>query len=143
MLLQSVRSGAALKKLAEMVRAQGGDDSAVFHPEQLPQAAMQLEVPSPKAGSVSRIHAEAVGLVSMKLGGGRATKADIIDPAVGVVLRKKLGDTVEEGESLATVHANDPERAAEAVALLQDCYEFTSGLVVRPPFIHQILGAGM
>ena len=139
MLLQSVRSGAALKKLAEMVRAQGGDDSAVFHPEQLPQAAMQLEVPSPKAGSVSRIHAEAVGLVSMKLGGGRATKADIIDPAVGVVLRKKLGDTVAEGESLATVHANDPERAAEAVALLQDCYEFTSGPIVRPPFIHQIL----
>ena len=61
-------------------------------------------------------------------------------PAVGVVLRKKLGDALLEGESLATVHANDPERAAEAVALLQDCYEFTSGPVVRPPFIHQILG---
>ena len=139
MLIQAVRSGKALEKLAEMVRAQGGDDSAVYHPELLPQASIQAEVPSRYAGSVSRIHAESVGLVSMKLGGGRATKADVIDPAVGVVLHKKLGDTVEEGESLATVHANDPERAAEAVALLQDCYEFTSGPIVRPPFIHQIL----
>ena len=139
MLIQAVRSGKALEKLAEMVRAQGGDDSAVYHPELLPQASIQAEVPSRNAGSVSRIHAESVGLVSMKLGGGRATKADVIDPAVGVVLHKKLGDTVEEGESLATVHANDPERAAEAVALLQDCYEFTSGPIVRPPFIHQIL----
>ena len=139
MLIQAVRSGKALEKLAEMVRAQGGDDSAVYHPELLPQASIQAEVPSRNAGSVSRIHAESVGLVSMKLGGGRATKADVIDPAVGVVLHKKLGDTVEEGESLATVHANDPERAAEAVTLLQDCYEFTSGPIVRPPFIHQIL----
>ena len=139
MLIQAVRSGKALEKLAEMVRAQGGDDSAVYHPELLPQASIQAEVPSRNAGSVSRIHAESVGLVSMKLGGGRATKADVIDPAVGVVLHKKLGNTVEEGESLETVHANDPERAAEAVALLQDCYEFTSGPIVRPPFIHQIL----
>ena len=61
--------------------------------------------------------------------------------AVGVVLHKKLGDRVEEGESLATVHANDPERAAEAITLMQECFEFTSGSVVRPPFIHQILGA--
>ena len=92
---------------------------------------------------MSRIHAEAVGLVSMKLGGGRATKEDVIDPAVGIILHKKLGDNAAEGESLATIHANDPEKAKEAVALLQDCFEFTSGPVVRPPFIHQILGTGL
>ena len=142
MLKTAVRSGKALDKLAEMVRAQGGDDSAVYQPELLPQASLQVEVPAPKTGTVSRIHAEAVGLVSMKLGGGRATKEDAIDPAVGVVLKKKLGDPVQEGGSLATVHANDPEKAKEAVALLQDCFEFTSGPVVRPPFIHQILSSG-
>ncbi len=141
MLKAALSSGKALDKLAEMVRAQGGDDTAVYHPELLPQASIQLEVPAPQAGSVSRIHAEAVGLVSMKLGGGRVTKEDLIDPAVGVVLHKKLGDTVAEGESLATVYANDPEKGKEAVGLLHDCFEFTSGPVIRPPFIHQILGA--
>ena len=75
------------------------------------------EVPSPKAGTVSRIHAEAVGLVSMKLGGGRATKEDVIDPRVGVVLHKKLGDPVAEGESLAAIHAADEKSAAEQMLL--------------------------
>ena len=143
MLKEAVRSGKALDKLAEMVRAQGGDDAAVYRPELLPQASLQVEVPAPRAGTVSRIHAEAVGLVSMELGGGRATKEDVIDPAVGIILHKKLGDHAAEGESLATIHANDPEKAKEAVALLKDCFEFTSGPVVRPPFIHQILGSGL
>ena len=100
---------------------------------------MVCEVPSPKAGTVSRIHAEAVGLVSMKLGGGRATKEDVIDPRVGVVLHKKLGDTVAEGESLATIHASDEKSAAEAARQLLDCYELCDGEVVRPPFIRKIL----
>ena len=143
MLKEAVRSGKALDKLAEMVRAQGGDDAAVYRPELLPQASLQVEVPAPRAGTVSRIHAEAVGLVSMELGGGRATKEDVIDPAVGIILHKKLGDHAAEGESLATIHANDPEKAKEAVALLKDCFEFTSGPVVRPPFIHQILSSGL
>ena len=143
MLKIAVRSGKALEKLAEMVRAQGGDDSAVYRPELLPRAAIQAEVPAPKGGSIMRIHTEAVGLVSMMLGGGRATKEDVIDPAVGIVLHRKLGDTVEEGESLAQVHANDPEKAKEAVRQLQDCFEMTSGPVVRTPLIHQILGAGL
>ena len=139
MLLDAVRSGKALDKLAEMVRAQGGDDRAVYNPALLPGASVQCEVPSLRTGTVSRIHAESVGLVSMKLGGGRATKEDIIDPAVGVVLHKKVGDRAEAGEALATVHASDPERAAEAVKLLQDCYELTDGPVTRPPFIRGIV----
>ena len=139
MLLEAVSSGRALDKLAEMVRAQGGDASAVYRPELLPAAPVVCEVPSPKAGTVSRIHAEAVGLVSMKLGGGRATKEDVIDPRVGVVLHKKLGDTVAEGESLAAIHAADEKSAAEAARQLLDCYELCDGEVVRPPFIRKIL----
>ena len=139
MLLDAVKSGRALDKLAEMVTAQGGDASAVYQPELLPTAPVICEVPSPKAGTVSRIHAEAVGLVSMKLGGGRATKEDVIDPRVGVVLHKKLGDPVAEGESLAAIHAADEKSAAEAVRQLLDCYELTDGEVVRPPFIRKIL----
>ncbi len=139
MLLREIHSGKALEKLAEMVRAQGGDDSAVFRPELLPQAPLVRRVPSPTAGTVSKIHAEAVGLVSMKLGGGRATKEDRIDPAVGVVLMKKLGDEVQEGEPLAEIHASDEAHADEAEKQLLSCYEFCSGPVERPPFIRKII----
>lgn len=139
MLLDAVRSGSALDKLAEMVRAQGGDDRAVYHPELLAQAPVVHDVCAVRSGTVSRIHAEAVGLVSMKLGGGRATKEDTIDPAVGVVLHKKLGDHVSAGEVLATVHARDEAHAAEAIQLLQECYEFSDDAVVRPPFIRKII----
>ena len=139
MLRDAVHSGRALDKLAEMVSAQGGDPSAIYRPELLPQASVVCEVPSECSGTVSRIHAERVGLVSMKLGGGRATKEDTIDPAVGIVLHKKLSDTVRTGESLASVHASSAEQAAEAVRLLRDCYEFSSGSVERPPFIRSVL----
>lgn len=139
MLLDAVRSGSALDKLAEMVRAQGGDDRAVYHPELLAQAPVVHDVCAERSGTVSRIHAEAVGLVSMKLGGGRATKEDTIDPAVGVVLHKKLGDHVSAGEVLATVHARDEAHASEAMQLLQECYEFSDDAVVRPPFIRKII----
>ena len=139
MLLDAVHSGRALDKLAEMVSAQGGDSSAVYHPELLPQAPVVMEVPAERSGVVSRIHAEAVGLVSMKLGGGRATKEDVIDPRVGVVLHKKLGDSVVRGESIAAIHAADEESARAAVEMLRSCYEFSDSSVIRPPFIRKIL----
>ncbi len=139
MLLDAVHSGRALDKLAEMVSAQGGDSSAVYHPELLPQAPVVMEVPAERSGVVSRIHAEAVGLVSMKLGGGRATKEDVIDPRVGVVLHRKLGDSVARGESIAAIHAADEESARAAVEMLRSCYEFSDSSVIRPPFIRKIL----
>jgi len=139
MLREAVASGRALGKLTEMVRAQGGDEQAVYHPAMLPQAPVTREVPSTEIGYVSRIHAEAVGLVSMGLGGGRAKKEDRINPAVGVVLHKKLGDAVKVGESLATVYAASSESAEEAVEKLRQCYEFSTEPVERPPFIRKIL----
>ncbi len=139
MLKETVRSGAALDKFAEMVRAQGGDADYVYRPERLPQAPVVLTLPADRDGTVSKIHAEAVGLVSMKLGGGRATKEDVIDPAVGVVLRKKLGDPVAVGEPLAEIHAQGDSQAAEAAEMLLNCFEFSNEPVERPPFIRKIL----
>ena len=139
MLLHEIRNGNALKKLAEMVHAQGGDESAVFNPQLLPQAPVVRRVPAPVSGFVSRIHAEAVGLISMKLGGGRATKEDRIDPAVGVVLAKKVGDAVSAGDLLGEIHAADAAHAEEAEQQLLSCYEFRDEPVVRPPFIRKIL----
>ena len=138
-LREAVRSGRALEKLAELVRAQGGDDRAVYDTGLLPLAPVRREVPSARSGYVSRIRAEAVGLVSMGLGGGRAKKGDRIDPAVGVVLHKKLGDAVREGEALATVHAASEAGAEEAVEKLRQCYDFSDTPVERPPFIKGIV----
>ena len=139
MLRQSIDDGSALKKLADMVSAQHGDSRAVYDTSLLPEAKLKLEVPCERSGFVSRIHAEQVGLVSMHLGGGRATKESKIDLAVGVVLHKKVGDRVEAGESLATIHASDAAKGREAVHLLRGCYELSSGPVDRPRFIKGIV----
>lgn len=103
-----------------------------------PDAKVKLEVPSTEAGYVSHINAEEVGLVSMHLGGGRATKESTIDLSVGVVLAKKLGDHVEEGESLGTIHASTGESTGGA-ELLRGCYKFSTAPVERPAFIKGIV----
>ena len=138
-LLETIRDGSALGKLAAMVEAQGGDARAVYDPALLPDAAIKLEVPAAEAGYVSHIRAEQVGLVSMHLGGGRATKEDTIDLSVGVVLRKKVGDRVEIGESLGTIHASDPVKAEQAAELLRGCYELRPEPIERPAFIKAII----
>ena len=138
-LIETIRDGSALQKLAELVKAQGGDERAVYDTALLPNAAVKLEVPSDTAGYVRHIMAERVGLVSMHLGGGRVTKEDVIDLSVGVVLHKKVGDRVEQGDSLGTVHASDPEKAAQAAELLRACYALSETPVERPPFIKAII----
>ena len=105
----------------------------------LPAAEIRLEVPSAETGYVSHIDAEKVGLVSMHLGGGRATKESSIDLAVGVVLHKKLGERVETGESLGTVHANDADKAQQAAELLRGCFTLSAEPVERPAFIKGIV----
>ncbi len=77
--------------------------------------------------------------MSMHLGGGRATKESSIDLSVGVVLAKKVGDRVEPGESLGTIHAASQEKAEEAAQLLRDCFELSAEPVERPAFIKAII----
>ena len=139
MLLESIESGAALKKLAEMVEAQDGDANDVYDTSRLPLAPVQLEVPSEVSGWLSHIECEQVGLISLRLGGGRATKESEIDLSVGLVLHKKVGDRVEKGESLATIHASSMEKAQEAADSLRKCCRFSDMPVQRPPFIKEII----
>ena len=117
----------------------GGDSRAVYDVSLLPEAKVKLDVPSAAAGYVRHIEAEKVGLVSMHLGGGRATKDSAIDLSVGVLLNKKVGDRVEAGESLGTIHAASADRAREAAELLRGCYELSDGRVERAPFIKAII----
>jgi pyrimidine-nucleoside phosphorylase len=136
---QSVADGSAKRKLAEFVAAQGGDRNAVYDVSLLPEAPVQVEVPAPEDGYVSHIAASDVGMVSMHLGGGRATKEDVIDLSVGVVLHKKVGDAVAEGQSLATIHAATSESAARAARELLACYTITPDRPVHTPFIKAII----
>ena len=135
----TIADGSALKKLAEMVEAQYGDSRAVYDTSLLPEAAFKREVPSAEGGYVAHIEAEDVGLVSMHLGGGRVTKDSAIDLSVGVVLHKKVGDRVEPGESLATIHASDERKAAEAAELLKKCYTLSQSPVEKAPFIKAVV----
>ena len=136
---KTISDGTALEKLSQMVTAQQGDGRDVYDTSRLPLAPVQMEVTALEGGYVRRIEAEQVGLVSMHLGGGRATKDSEIDPSVGLVLHKKVGDSVEAGESLATIHASSQEKAAEAAELLRACYSFSPDPVQRSPFIKDII----
>ena len=136
---RGIADGSALAKLAELVEAQGGDRRAVYDTSLLPSAPVTLEVPSPAGGYVSGIAAEHSGLVSMHLGGGRATKDSVIDLSVGFVLNKKTGDAVEKGESLATIHAHDEKSAAEAAASLAGCFSFSDTKPETPGIIRTII----
>ena len=89
-----------------MDRGTGGTAEEVEHPDLLPQALCQEAVCAEKSGFVTKIHTEEIGRICMLLGGGRAKKGDPIDLSVGLVLRKKVGDPVHSGESLAILHAN-------------------------------------
>ncbi len=135
----AIDDGSALHKLYELVEGQFGEAAAVYDTSLLPDAAIKLEALSEQAGYVSHIQAEQVGLVSMHLGGGRVTKESDIDLAVGVFLHKKVGDRVEVGESLGTIHASDERKAREAAALLRQCYSFSPDPVEKPPFIKGII----
>lgn len=130
-----IKNGEALNKLAEMVEAQHGDPGQVLNPELLPKAANIIEVKSRKNGYVSSINAEEIGTAALLLGAGRETKEADIDHAVGIVLGKKVGEYVSEGELLAKVHANDMARLEECIEKLLGAYSFTASRQDTRPLI--------
>ncbi len=132
-----IANGKAAEKLKTLIEAQGGDSSIVDHPEKLAKAPYQIELPAKESGYVGRIIADKVGIVAMQLGAGRATKEDIIDPAVGLVLHKKVGDKVEVGESLLTIHANT-DKLDEIKTRLYEYITVTSH-AQQPKLIHEII----
>ena len=138
-LLAGIADGSALEKLAQLVEGQEGDRRAVFDTTLLPAAPVQYEVICDEEGYVNHISAADVGMVSMHLGGGRETKESEIDLSVGVVLKKKVGDKVMSGESIATVHASSPEKAKEAAEKLLECYTIVPEKVEKPQFIKGII----
>jgi pyrimidine-nucleoside phosphorylase len=134
-----LNGGQALAKFREWISAQGGDATYVDDPARLPTAKSIQEVQAPQAGYVAELDAREVGLASMLLGGGRAKKDDRIDHAVGVVLHAKIGDRLEPGQPLLTIHANDGAKLSGARQRLLAAYGWSDQPVSPPPLIHQII----
>jgi pyrimidine-nucleoside phosphorylase len=128
---ERIASGAALETFRAMVAAQGGDPRVADDPGVFPQARIVKPVAAPRSGYVHGIDAEALGLAGMRLGAGRARAEDTVDPAVGIVLRRKVGDRVEAGEELAVLHANGEDAAAATVESVSRAFEI-DGSVPSP-----------
>lgn len=106
LLKEAINNGSALERFKQFLENQDGDSSVVGDVNRLPQATYQIELPAETDGVVTEIIANEIGVASMLLGAGRQTKEDSIDLSVGIVLNKKVGDRVAQGESLLTIHAN-------------------------------------
>ena len=135
-----IASGKALEKFRYMVELQGGDPRAIDDTERLPKALHTLEVTSAVSGYVVSWQCESVGTACVILGGGRERKEDSVDPAVGIVLHKKVGDRVSPGESLATVYYNSEARATQAKQLLEKSFQVAgSPHAEKRPLIHRVI----
>lgn len=131
-------NGQALEKLKEMVKAQGGDVSYIENIDQFEKASVMIELTSKQTGYIKSLEAKDLGIVAMKLGGGRMTKDEDIDHSVGLVLYKKIGDHVTSGEPLLQIHAND-EVSQELIEALYDAYQIVDEKVAKPVLIEEIL----
>lgn len=136
-LKEVMHNGKALEKFKVFVAGQGGNADVIEHPEKLPQATYKIEVPAKTSGVVSEIIADALGTAAMLLGAGRATKDSVIDLAVGLVLNKKIGDSVQEGESIITIHSNN-ENVQNVIDMIYDNIKISETAEV-PPLIYQVV----
>ncbi|RFB17050.1 pyrimidine-nucleoside phosphorylase [Bacillus sp. HNG] len=134
LLEESIKNGKALETFKTFLSSQGGDASVVDSPEMLPKAKYQFEFEAESDGYVSGIIADSIGTAAMLLGAGRATKESSIDLAVGLVLRKKIGDKVLKGDSLVTIHSNF-EDIAEIKKKLSESISISSNPVKPPTLI--------
>ena len=136
LLEKRLASGAALETFAQMVAAQGGDARVAESPETvLPQAPVLLDVAAPRAGHLARVDADGIGRAVLLLGGGRRAVTDAIDPAVGVSRLRKVGERIEKGEPLATLHARTRAEAEALVPQALAAHEIVDGPVAAPPLV--------
>lgn len=143
LLTQTIRERTALDKFAEFVEAQGGDKRYVYQPELLPLGSIALPVVNVTEGYISRVKAEEIGLASLALGGGRLTKESEIDLSVGVILKKKRGDAIHQGDILAMIYANDMEKAKEAYNNVIWAYDISTEQAEERPMIKGIIRNGV
>ncbi|MFC3882795.1 pyrimidine-nucleoside phosphorylase [Bacillus songklensis] len=135
MLEEVIQNGKALEKLKVFLSAQGGDGSVVDDPSKLPQAKYVVDLEAKEDGYVAEIVADSIGTAAMLLGAGRATKESEIDLAVGLVLKKKIGDQVKKGEPLVTIYSNQ-ENTEEVKAKIYESVKISKEKVDAPPLVY-------
>jgi len=137
---QTITNGSAFEKFCEVTQLQGGNVDALRDPRRLPTARNRREIRSQAAGFVHTIQSEQVGIASLVLGGGREKKEDSIDPAVGIVLHKKVGDAVANNEPICTLHYNSDSRLSEAESLIRSSYAISASRTAAPAkLIRQVI----
>lgn len=137
MAAKSLESGEAYDKFIEMVDSQGGDVSVIEHPEKYKSARYIKPVISKKSGFVKSIDSYSIGMTTVALGAGRQNLKDVIKPEVGIVVDKKIGDTVESGKPLGVIHARDKESWQKAKETLIKAYVISKGKVSPPPLFYE------
>ncbi|MGI8386409.1 pyrimidine-nucleoside phosphorylase [Robertmurraya sp. P23] len=138
MLEESIKTGKAIETFKTFIAAQGGDDSIIDDPSRLPTASFTFEVEAKEDGYITEIIADKIGIASSILGAGRTTKDSEIDLAVGLVLNKKIGDSVKKGDSLVTIHSNTQE-VTEVINRIYDAYHISQRSVELNPLIYDII----
>jgi pyrimidine-nucleoside phosphorylase len=136
---QTVHSGAAVAKLAEVIAAQGGDPRQIEQPELLPKAPVRKMLLTPYSGYIIGIDAEQVGLASMSLGAGRFKKGELIDHRTGFILQAKVGDYLQTGDPLVEIHARSESEAEEVQEKLLDCYTWSGTPASAGPLIYDTI----
>lgn len=138
---EMVATGRARDKFRQIIRQQGGDERVVDDPGRLPQAKATEVLRAARSGFVSRMACEQIGTACVILGGGRERQGDVVDPAVGIVLGKKVGDAVQAGEDLCTVHYNAESRLCEALHLLETSFVVADEPPTQRPLILGTIGS--
>jgi pyrimidine-nucleoside phosphorylase len=139
LLHKALFSGAGLKKFAEMIEEQGGDPIVVKNPDMLCRVDRKIEVKSKQKGYIDRMNAEGIGLAAMALGAGREKKTDKIDPAVGLILHRRIGSYVDVGDILATLYVNDGTRLAESMDTLLGSIMIGNSKPKPSPIVYDVI----
>lgn len=139
LITESIQERKALKKLAEFIENQGGNREEILHPDMLPKARYVIPVLAEEEGCIERILAQDIGIACMTLGGGRENKESTIDHGVGIILTKKISDTVKKGETLALIHANSKEKAVLASGLVKNAYRIAKEPAKKAPMVKCII----
>ena len=139
LITESIQERKALKKFAEFIENQGGNREEILHPDMLPKARYVIPVLAEEEGCIERILAQDIGIACMTLGGGRENKESTIDHGVGIILTKKISDTVKKGETLALIHANSKEKAVLASGLVKNAYRIAKEPAKKAPMVKCII----
>ena len=138
-LREMIKSGAAISKLKEWITSQGGEEAAVDDYSLLEKAEYTKDVLSPGEGYVHAIDAEEIGRAALLLGAGRETKTSAIDLSVGIMIHKKIGDWVKQGEAIATLYYNPSSNIEEALNVLTNAYLIGEQPVLAPSLVYELI----